>query len=142
MPGMEKSAAENGGRTAFGVLEFSLIFATLGPSAYVTRNVMGNLAVALAHEKREPEAVAVLERLVGYAAKAEGTAQSDAQYQYASGLAVLGHKDGAFEHLEKAIQAGFSNVNQLTSDDDLQLLRDDPRFQALITEIQKNQGTK
>ena len=114
----------------------------LGPTAAVTRNAMGNLAITLAHEKREKEALAMLENLVEYAAKAEGTAQSDAHYQYALALVVLGHKEEALEHLQKAIQSGFSNLSELTSDGDLQPLRDDPRFQALINEMPKRQTPK
>ena len=84
----------------------------------------------------------MFEELIGYAANAEGTAQSDANYQYAVGLAVLGHKQQAFDHLQKAVQFGFSNASELTGDEDLQPLRDDPRFQALVNEIQKRQATK
>jgi tetratricopeptide (TPR) repeat protein len=114
----------------------------LGSAAAVTRNTMGNLAITLAYEKREKEALAMLEKLVEYAAKAEGTAESDAHYQYALALVVLGQKQEALEHLEKALQSGFSNLSELTSDEDLQPLRDDPRFQALVNEIQKRQTTK
>ena len=121
---------------------FDTAMRTLGPSAYVTRNVMGNLATTLAHEKRENEALAMFEKLVGYAARAEGTAQSDAYYQYAVGLEVLGHKEEALEHLQKAVQLGFSNLSDVTTDGDLQSLRDDPRFQVLVNEIQKRQSTK
>jgi len=99
--------------------------------------VMGNLATMLAHEKRDKEALAMYEKLVEYAANAEGTAQSDANYEYAVGLTVLGHKEQALEHLQKAVQSGFANASALTSDEDLQPLRDDPRFQALVSEIKK-----
>lgn len=115
---------------------------TLGPTAFATRNAMGNLATTLAYQKREKEALAMLEKLVEYAAKAEGTAQSDAHYQYALALVILGHKEEALEHLQKAVQLGFSNLSDLTTDEDLQPLRNDPRFQALINEVQKRQLTK
>jgi len=78
----------------------------------------------------------------GYATNAEGTAQSDANYQYAVGLAVLGHNQEALDHLQKAVQFGFANASELTSDEDLQPLHNDPRFQALVTEIEKRQATK
>ena len=115
---------------------------TLGPTAAITRNAMANLASTLAYEKREKESIALFEKLIGYAANAEGTAQSDANYQYAIGLAVLGHKEQALDHLQKAVQAGFANVSELTSDVDLQPLRDDPRFQELVSELKKGQATK
>jgi tetratricopeptide (TPR) repeat protein len=115
---------------------------TLGLTAFVTRNAMGNLATTLAHEKREKEALAMFEKLVEYATKAEGTAQSDANYHYAVGLAVLSHKEQVLDHLQKAVESGFANASELTSDEDLQLLRDDPRFQALVNEIPKRQVAK
>jgi len=114
---------------------------TLGPTAAITRNAMANLALTLAYEKREKESTALFEELIGYAANAEGTAQSDANYQYAVGLAVLGHKQQALDHLQKAVQSGFANASELTSNEDLQSLRDDPRFQALVNEIHKMQAT-
>jgi len=88
------------------------------------------------------EGLAMFEKLVEYAAKAEGTAQSDAHYQYAVGLEILGHKEEALEHLQKAIQLGFSNLSDVTTDEDLQSLRDDPRFQALVSEIQRRQPAR
>jgi len=115
---------------------------TLGPADAITRNAMADLASTLAHEKREKESTALFEKLVAYAANAEGTAQSDANYQYAIGMAVLGHKEQALDHLQKAVQSGFANASELTSDKDLQPLRDDPRFQALVNEIQRKQAAK
>jgi hypothetical protein len=37
------------------------------------------------------------------------------------------------------VKLGFENTSQLTTDDDLKPLRDDPRFQALLDEIQRKQ---
>jgi eukaryotic-like serine/threonine-protein kinase len=115
---------------------------TLGPTAPVTRNAMANLASTLAYEKREQESIAMFEKLIGYAGKSEGTAQGDAHYQYALGLAALGHKEQALDQLEKAVQSSSSLVGQLATDEDLQPLHDDPRFQALVDEIQKRQAPK
>jgi non-specific serine/threonine protein kinase/serine/threonine-protein kinase len=115
---------------------------TLGPTAATTRNAMADLASTLAYEKHEKESISWFEKLIGYAANAEGTAQSDANYQYAVGLAILGHNQQALDHLHKAAQFGFANASELTSDEDLQSLRDDPRFQALVSEVQKREATK
>jgi non-specific serine/threonine protein kinase/serine/threonine-protein kinase len=115
---------------------------TLGPTATTTRNAMANLASTSAYEKHEKESIALFEKLIGYATNAEGTAQSDANYQYAVGLAVLGHNQEALDHLQKAVQFGFANASELTSDEDLKPLHNDPRFQALVTEIEKRQTTK
>jgi hypothetical protein len=102
---------------------------------YATRFSMGSLATILAHEKHADQSIALFEKLMAYASKAEGTAMIDANYQYADGLSVLGRKDQAFEHLQEAVKLGFENTNELTTDDDFKSLRDDPRFQALLDEI-------
>ena len=115
---------------------------TLGPTATVTLNAMSSLALTLAYEKREKESIALFDKLIEYAANAEGTAQSDANYQYAVGLAVLGHKQQALDHLQKAVQLGFTNANELTRDEGLRTLRDDPGFRVLVSEIDKRQATK
>jgi len=115
---------------------------TLGPTAAITRNAMASLASTLAYAKQEEDSIALFEKLIGYAESAEGTARSDAHYQYATGLAVLGHKQVALDHLRKAIQFGFANVSELTSDEDLKSLHDDPRFQMLINEIRERQAAK
>jgi len=96
----------------------------------------------LAYEKREKESIALFDKLIGHAANAEGTAQSDANYRYAVGLAVLGHKQQALDHLQKAVQLGFANASELTRDEGLRTLRDDPGFRALVSEIHKRQATK
>jgi hypothetical protein len=57
-------------------------------------------------------------------------------------LAVLGHQQQALDHLQMAVESGFANASELSSDEDLQSLRDDPRFQALVNEIEKSQATK
>jgi serine/threonine protein kinase/tetratricopeptide (TPR) repeat protein len=111
---------------------------TVGP-VYTTRIAMGNLAITLAYEKRADQSIALFEKLMAYASKSEGTAMMDANYQYAVGLSILGRKDQAFEHLQEAVKLGFENTSQLTTDDDLKPLHDDPRFQALLDEIQRKQ---
>src|SRR5215469_12728572 len=115
---------------------------TLGPTATVTLNAMSKLALTLAYEKREKESIALFDKLIGHAANAEGTAQSDSNYRYAVGLAVLGHKQQALDHLQRAVQLGFANASELTRDEGLRTLRDDPGFRAVVSEIHKRQATK
>jgi non-specific serine/threonine protein kinase/serine/threonine-protein kinase len=112
---------------------------TLGPTAPGTRRMMGNLATTLAHARRADEAIALFEKLLQNAAQAEGTAMIEAHYQYAGGMAILERFDAAFQHLEEAVARGFDAAGQLTSDDDLKELRNDPRFQALVDRIHGQQ---
>ena len=112
---------------------------TIGPTASPTRKAVANLATTLAYEKRADQSIAWFEKLMEYSSKAEGTAMVDAHYEYAAGLSILGRRDQAFDHLQEAVQLGFDNTNQLTTDDDLKPLHDDPRFQALLEEIHRKQ---
>ncbi|MFO0973826.1 MAG: M56 family metallopeptidase [Phycisphaerae bacterium] len=53
-------------------------------------------------------------------------------YNMACGLALSDHADEAFAALERAIGAGFDDVNQIRNDDDLKPLHKDPRFKKLL----------
>ena len=63
-------------------------------------------------------------------------AQANAYYNMACANARLGQKDLALENLGKAIDAGFSNRQLLTTDDDLASIRDDQRFAALLGRVE------
>jgi Tfp pilus assembly protein PilF len=54
-----------------------------------------------------------------------------AMYNLACSYARLNDKDKAFEWLNRSIQAGFGQVGQLSSDQDLAALRDDSRFKEV-----------
>jgi len=56
-------------------------------------------------------------------------------YNLACANARLGYKDKAFNHLEEAIAAGFRDPKSLENDSDLESLRSDKRWTALIAEI-------
>jgi tetratricopeptide (TPR) repeat protein len=60
-----------------------------------------------------------------------GYREDDASYNIACGYALSGDKDRAFEWLGKARDAGFELDHYLDRDDDLDALREDPRFAAL-----------
>ena len=52
-----------------------------------------------------------------------------ALYNMACIHAIRGEKEQAFEHLDKAIKSGFSNLGHIQSDSELANLREDDRFQ-------------
>lgn len=61
--------------------------------------------------------------------------QPQGMYRIGRAYAKLGDKDKAIEWLNKAIQAGFLNLQQFSSDPDIASLRDDPRFKELSTRL-------
>lgn len=58
-----------------------------------------------------------------------------ALYNCACVHALQERPDAAFEFLEKAMEAGFSNADQLVVDSDMDNLRGDPRFEEILEEM-------
>jgi len=55
-------------------------------------------------------------------------------YNLACSYALTGQKDEAMGALERAVALGYSDRDHLCNDSDLESLRDDPRYQALLSE--------
>ena len=73
-----------------------------------------------------PGAAAAFER-----ASANGR-NSTAMYNAGAMHGRLGHADAAITWVDKAVTAGFPQAKLLTTDPDLALVRDDPRFKAIV----------
>jgi tetratricopeptide (TPR) repeat protein len=84
---------------------------------------------ALHDEGRYEDAIEAFSRAIE-----AGQREGAATYNIACGLARLGHKDLAFEWLHKAEEAGFDVGAYLERDDDLDSLRSDPRYLAMMGE--------
>lgn len=61
----------------------------------------------------------------------------DALYNAGCACALLGRTDEALEWLRKAVDAGFKDLTQVARDSDLESLRADARFRAMIDSIGK-----
>lgn len=85
-----------------------------------------NRAMALHNLRRLPEAIAGFER-----AKALGQDEAICEYNIACGYSLQGNADPAFEHLARALEIGFSRLELLSTDGDLDNIRQDPRFKKL-----------
>ena len=57
------------------------------------------------------------------------------RYNFACSLALLGRTDAALDALERALDLGFDDHTQLAGDDDLAILRDEPRFRNLLARL-------
>ncbi len=64
------------------------------------------------------------------------------RYNFACALAAfIGDKDGALRHLERSLAtAGAFHINLIEADPDLESLRDDPRFEAMLARARKRLG--
>jgi len=56
-------------------------------------------------------------------------------YNVACFYALAGSREEALDHLDKAIQNGFAHRDWLENDSDLNSIRDEPRFQALLQKL-------
>jgi tetratricopeptide (TPR) repeat protein len=61
--------------------------------------------------------------------------QATCMYNVACGYALLNDKDNALFWLERSLAVGFDRSDLLKSDSDLDPLRSDPRFQAIIQKV-------
>jgi hypothetical protein len=64
--------------------------------------------------------------------------QSNTMYNLAASYARLNDKEKAFEWLDKAMQAGFSNPLLMGTDEDLASIRGEARFKALVSKATAN----
>ncbi|MBI3843942.1 MAG: tetratricopeptide repeat protein [Planctomycetes bacterium] len=97
-----------------------------------------SLGVALHNTGKYDEALAADMKAAEFA-----KAKANASYNAACTCASKKDKDKAFEWLNKAIAAGFSNRKQVIEDEDLASLRDDPRFQSVLDAMAaKQKGPK
>src|SRR5262249_50664666 len=83
----------------------------------------------------QTEALKNAERLV-HAIEA-GDQDTSTLYSAACSFALAGRSDDAFCYLNRAIQGGFGNVDQIRSDADLTSLRTDSRWQAVLARAEE-----
>jgi tetratricopeptide (TPR) repeat protein len=91
------------------------------------------IAVFLAHQGRHDEARAQLTQEAIGLAKAD----HDMAYWLATAYSQLGEKDLAFKWLERAIKLGNENRPFFEVDKNLEPIRHDPRFDELMSKIEK-----
>lgn len=60
------------------------------------------------------------------------------EYNIACGESRLGNSDAAIDSLGKAVDLGFNSYDWMKKDPDLDPVRDDPRFEPILTRV-KNQ---
>lgn len=59
-------------------------------------------------------------------------------YNEACALALAGRKDEAFAFLQRSVEAGWTNVEHLKKDPDLEALHADPRWSKLVASVERN----
>ncbi len=80
-------------------------------------------------------------RLFGLAAAAPQS-RAPASYDQACAHALSGNVDAALDALDRAVAAGYSNINHMSQDTDLMTLHDDPRWRQLLGDFRVSVSPK
>ena len=112
---------------------------TLGPDSPETLTYLENLAIKVSYNNRYPEADKLFREAIERAAKSpEPSVLSDAWYAFGCGAAISGHHDEALQYLRQAIDKGYDDADGMAADKDLESLRSDPRFKALVLNFRQH----
>ncbi len=57
------------------------------------------------------------------------------RYNLACSYALIGQTDNALKNLSEAVDLGYADVDHLRNDNDLAVLKSDPRFQTLVRKL-------
>jgi tetratricopeptide (TPR) repeat protein/predicted Ser/Thr protein kinase len=95
-------------------------------------------ASSLHQLKRYREAIESFKKLIEAHPKAGPVVLSSA-YNTACCHALLGETDNALEWLEKAVKLGYSDADHIDKDSDLDSLRNEPRFRAIVEQLKSRQ---
>ena len=106
----------------------------LGPQHADTLNTLQYLGIALVSSHQYDQAKKLFATDIEAIGKMQGGDPSNAWYNFACVAAAAKRADDAVEYLRQSIATGFSDADHLQSDDDLKLLRGDPRFASLVNE--------
>lgn len=109
------------------------LYGELSLSPEAPPRVWLRLGAALRELGRYQDALAAFEK-----ANAAGAALFG-EYGEAAVYTALKQPQMAFEHLEKAVQQGYSQPDVMSSDPNLASLHTDPRFAKLVEQAKKNQ---
>lgn len=81
---------------------------------------------------RYPEAIAAFKQALEKGYRIDGT-----KYNIACGYSLMGDRNNAIYWLRHAIEAGYDSYDHIADDSDLDPLRGDPEFQALLVSLDK-----
>jgi hypothetical protein len=71
---------------------------------------------------------------------AEGAGTKEWHYDRACAMALLGRLDESFAALRGAVDAGWVDASHAVHDRDLDVLREDPRWEPLLAEMRRRGG--
>ena len=121
---------------------FTVQLKTLGPQHSDTQDSLAALGDALlALGRYEEVGKLYVEDIAKIKQVPDGDA-SGAWYNYAALAAKAGQRDDAFAYLREAVVAGFTDIETLRTDEDMNPLRKDRRFAEIADAVEKRAATK
>src|SRR3984893_3190365 len=107
----------------------------LGPIHPETVKSAEDLISTLYAEKKPEEAAIVVRSLVSAFEQAhDAQGEANTWYDLACLSALAGRTEEAFVSLKESVEHGYSNADHMKADDDLKSLRNDSRFEDLVTQ--------
>jgi non-specific serine/threonine protein kinase/serine/threonine-protein kinase len=106
------------------------------PGSELTPTLEG-LGLVLSHEQRYSEAEPLFREAIGIAQKSERPFdEGNAWFYFACGAATSGWRDDAIAYLRKALDLKSADIGSIAVEADLNSLHDDPRFAALVHQVE------
>ncbi len=124
----------------------SIQIRTLGRDHPDTALSLYDLAEIYHEQKRYGDAISFYRQALDTNRKSLGPSHPytlDSLYSLTCVLNLNGEHESAFRALRELVDAGFSDAQRLETDEELKSLRSDPRFEAILADLQKrNAGQK
>jgi tetratricopeptide (TPR) repeat protein len=118
----------------------SIQIRTLGRDHPDTALSLYDLAESYQAQKRYAEAISFYRQALDSERKSLGPSHPytlDTLYYLACILNLNGERESAFKTLHELVDAGFSDAHRLETDEELSSLHNDPRFEAILADLQK-----
>jgi serine/threonine protein kinase len=104
-----------------------------------TADAMRALGISLAHRNRYAEADKLFRGMLEQLSDRDS--RSSMWYSYACAAAAAQDTGSALRYLHEAVSAGFRDLDKLSLDPDLQGMRDNPKFELLVTGLKASSAS-
>jgi non-specific serine/threonine protein kinase/serine/threonine-protein kinase len=110
------------------------IFGAQNPDTQMSLHYLGD---SLAKTNRYDEAAKLYTETIAKIAAAKDGDTQYVWYNFACVAAVAGRRKDALDYLDRAVAAGFTDVDSLRNNKDLTLIQNSPRFSADVAAVEK-----